>query len=512
MRIKPGIVLLTLIAMILTSTAGAIAEAQPGERMTISIANIDDGAYEGDPLIELVEDKLNIDIEFVPLSWSNFVEKANVMIASDSHPDSTMTLGWNNPSAIIKWYNQGAIRALPEDLSQWPRLKAQIEQFPEQVYDGQRIVITRAANIDPAMRYADNSLYYRKDLFEKYSIEAPSTMEEYLERGKALQAALKADGKNVYLLSANKDQTFYYHFITPYGLNPEGFIQETQGEYAGKWIPATLSPTYWKALEFAQRLYQEKLLDPEFASISEDEKVDKFVNGKALSIYQNGIFGWYKLIQARWNKANPGVDFAQYCTIINEFESPVDGKRYDARNPNFWAGQVINANVDDAKMARILDLCEFLLSDEGLELSRYGREGIDFVKQDGKYISLLPKNEDGTEQLAKTYYRLHNLCVTVNWGDDYHTDSTDPVYPAWHEGNFLPKIANTILEPGLSYVRGDVIDEVDIYAPAREIAVKFIMSDMTAEDALKEYTNRLRNECQLDAYLEDLQAFAASNG
>lgn len=490
-------------------SSSAESSTQSEEPMVISIANIDDGTYDNDPLIEYVENKLNIEIDFIPLSWSDYEEKANTLIATDSHPDLTMTLGWDRPSMLIKWYNQGMIRSLPDDLSAYPRLKEQLEQFPGQMYDGKYLGITRAANLDPANRYQDVGLYYRKDIYEQYGVEAPATLQEYYEGGKELVEKLKADGISTYLLSSNKDQEFWNLFIVPYKIHPNGYVLETEGDYAGKWVPAGMTSQYWKALELLQTMYTEGLLDPECVSITEDEKVDKYMTGKALTIPQNGIFGWYKIMQDRWTSTNKDKDFGTYCKQLPNFENPDDGQIYDYRNPNYFAMMVVNANVDEAKMTRILELDEYLLSDECLEMSRYGIEGEHYEKDGDRYVSLLPKSEDGLEQLAKTQFRLHNLCTTVCWGDDYHTDTTDPIYPMWLE-NFKVRTENVnIVEFGLEYVYGDTIDKTDIKTPLKETVIKFITDNsITSDTARQMYIDRLSGETDLEAYLNELQGFA----
>ena len=72
----------------------------------------------------------------------------------------------------------------------------------------------------------------------------------------------------------------------------------------------------------------------------------------------------------------------------------------------------IRGDVSDAKRERILEILEYMLTDEGTELVEYGIEGEHFKKENGKYVSLLGKDVDGKElTLAKAApaSRLGNL-------------------------------------------------------------------------------------------------------
>ena len=78
--------------------------------------------------------------------------------------------------------------------------------------------------------------------------------------------------------------------------------------------------------------------------------------------------------------------------------SPVDNKSFWlVGTEDYWTVAHFSHNVDDAKMNRILDMWDWLASEEGRIFRVAGLEGKDYeVNEDGTYKILWETNEDGT--------------------------------------------------------------------------------------------------------------------
>ena len=84
-------------------------------------------AAEPDAMTQYIEDLFNITLEPMAVTWSNYKERYQILSATGSLPDvfATLTLSSNdnNDSATFSdFINTGVIRALPEDLTDYPRL------------------------------------------------------------------------------------------------------------------------------------------------------------------------------------------------------------------------------------------------------------------------------------------------------------------------------------------------------------------------------------------------------
>ena len=142
------------------------------------------------------------------------------------------------------------------------------------------------------------------------------------------------------------------------------------------------------------------------------------------------------------------------CGFTEIFPAP-DGKRYRNVSNVFWSETLISSNVDDNKMERILYLFDYLLSEEGYALIRYGLEGVDYIIQDGKYHCLLEDISEGSlvKTLENKYPSLTLFPSLASWGGDrtdfepneinylrYGKYATDISYQSllWNEENTIP--------------------------------------------------------------------------
>ncbi len=78
--------------------------------------------------------------------------------------------------------------------------------------------------------------------------------------------------------------------------------------------------------------------------------------------------------------------------------SPVDNKSFWlTETEDYWTVSHINHGVDDEKLTRILDMWNWLASEEGRIFSVAGLEGLDYEKNDdGTYTILWDTNPDGS--------------------------------------------------------------------------------------------------------------------
>ena len=81
--------------------------------------------------------------------------------------------------------------------------------------------------------------------------------------------------------------------------------------------------------------------------------------------------------------------FSLKYNIVWEMPS-VDGNAYYWMWDYAWSESYFSSKVDDEKFDRILQIYDYLLSDEGVMLSRYGVEGETYEIVDGKYVQESP--------------------------------------------------------------------------------------------------------------------------
>ena len=99
------------------------ATEDSGEPVEISIAVWNaDAAFAGDDVLSQIEEKLNIKITPVNVTWDDYLQKIPLWASSGSLPD--VFIGdFRNSVSYPQWADQGVIKAIPEDLSAYPNLE-----------------------------------------------------------------------------------------------------------------------------------------------------------------------------------------------------------------------------------------------------------------------------------------------------------------------------------------------------------------------------------------------------
>ncbi|MFB9274250.1 extracellular solute-binding protein [Cohnella cellulosilytica] len=212
--------------------------------------------------------KTDIDITWVPRT--SYTEKLNATIASNTMPKVVVSLDIKTP-AIINAIRSGVFWEIGPYLEDYPRLAAMSPVLKNNVLvDGKLYAIPRHLDL------ASNGFVYRSDWVKDLGMQPPATLEDVYELAKAM-VHNDPDGNG-------KPDT--------YGLiehnDPEGFDQVVLllgGPY--KWlvendafVPYFETPEYREALDFYKRLYDEKLVNQDFAAINKEQRSELIENGK----------------------------------------------------------------------------------------------------------------------------------------------------------------------------------------------------------------------------------------
>ncbi len=377
--------LILCLVLCLAATGVCAAAQAESASQKVSIASWDAGNWGNDALATYLEERFHIKFNFIGLSTVDFVEKINIMATGDTLPDLFMYPGYSGLiSTVIKWANEDVIKPLPEDLSAYPHVKELMDTYDFMKINGRHYFIPRTTFSDPANSYYTPALWVRKDWMNNLGItEMPTTLEGFYE----LMWRFTYDDPD----GNGKQDTFG---VTPgiglewifyaHGIDISGYIIED-----GQYIPGMLSKRCAEAVEYIKRLYDNGLIDPDFATITLADSENNFAAGRAGVCYLVGEASPFQY-----------VSLAKLAAVKSDFEAETDldvlpppsAEGYDylcQQNYNFFCGMMFSANVSDEKMASCLALYDFFLSDEGVAFGRYGVEGISFEWVDGERQSLV---------------------------------------------------------------------------------------------------------------------------
>ncbi|MBO5060733.1 MAG: extracellular solute-binding protein [Clostridia bacterium] len=356
-------------------------------------------AYHSDSQIEesaswqYIKEKFNIDAEFYYVSEADASEKARIWMATGDMPDVMLTSIGTNYNTFVSWVNQGLVREIP-DLSKWENLKEQQDNIAVSPYftiDGKRYAWVSGNKYDPERPHGNPAPYgflYRKDMAQElglYNENDEYTWEEFLELAKAMRDKYSSDGG---FIPWGMDAGLY-----PYGtglMMYSPYWEQYRLNENGKYEWAMDAPETLESIKAANRMFKDGIFSSDQAIFNGSEASDKFKTGKCGILMSNcstyvllDIFTQFEATQSK---------SADDCISIARVYAP-DGKMWGQYGMNYSSITIYRPDMSDEKMERLMDIYDWVLSDEGIEMIQYGVEGVDHTVVDGKKVLV---NEDGS--------------------------------------------------------------------------------------------------------------------
>ncbi|MCU6713124.1 hypothetical protein M6D81_30935 [Paenibacillus sp. J5C_2022] len=409
---------------------------------------------ENDEFLKKLEKDFNMKVVDKVISYSDYQEKLQLWSVSGELPD-VFSHDFINKETYYTWIEQGIIRPLPDDLSKYPNVE-KVLSLPDTQnlkVDGKFYMIPRLTYRDNDSWALDKALVVRKDWMDKLGLQEPVTYKDY-------SAMLTAFAKND-PDGNGKDDTIGLTFrsssmLTSIAMGTLPNI--ANGSWVkedGQYIPYYASEKMTDVAVQMRNLFANGAIDPDFAIMKTNDGIDKFGQGKVGALAGQATPNALKQYKTAWEKYNPDVKFEDAVAVIPVSWANEEGKRYRFTNVAFWSESYFSSAVDDEKMDRILQLYDYLLSDEFLTVKAYGFEGVDYKKEGDKFVITRDKNEDGTyvgfsEQYPSLHYLFGPLAAwnqqmeyedseinTINYGEDiialshaafkHHLDSFEPI-------------------------------------------------------------------------------------
>ncbi|WP_308639498.1 extracellular solute-binding protein [Paenibacillus silvisoli] len=423
-----------------TSTNKAETEtpADPlAEHMDISIAmwGIGDALPDGveDPVLDAISKKLNITIKPVNVTWDDYAQKIQVWAASDQLPDLFAIDAVTSPN-LTSWATQGIIHQLPDDLSAYPTLAKMMEgpdfqayKFPLGDPNGKFFSIPRPNFRDANLNANSHGIIIRKDWMQNVGIaKAPETFDEFIALMKAFaEKDPDQNGKKDTVGLTAYSPAWLPYLMQAYEPGLMGGVS-TWIRNNGQWIPSFTTDRATEGVKAIKKLYDEGGLDKDIATIKGSEGIDKFASGIAGAYAHDTVPGTLLQIKTKYEQLNPGKKFEDAFMIMPPLKN-VDGNYYRFYDTGIWSESYINAKADDAKVDRILRLFDFLLSEEGFNLTHFGIEGVDYVKQGDKIVMVDQKDDTGNALVLSSKYPFMKINYFAEWSGT--SSATNPTLP-----------------------------------------------------------------------------------
>ncbi|HML46281.1 MAG TPA: extracellular solute-binding protein [Clostridia bacterium] len=341
--------------------------------------------WDDSPTWQLIQEKLNVDIQWQMPASTEAREQFSLMIASRNLPD-VIYYTWTNvsggPAQLIEDKMLLDLTDLLPDMA--PNYNAFINA-PENatirrqvtLNDGTHYIFAKVFPDARAMSY--NGLMIRADWLEKLGLSMPATLQEWHD----VLAAFRDQDPN------GNSQQDELPFVSTTGSLFDFFASAYKvrsGLYpdpdTGKIVCGYTQEGYKEFLKTMAAWYAEGLLDPEYPATDGASQQNKLTSNLGGAFY-GAIAGGMGTIMSLMAPVQPEFDLAGAPSVASVYGDGV----YSPNDPlcRAFVGQGAAVSADTKELEAVLRVLDFCYGEEGMELLNWGILGESYeIGEDGQ--------------------------------------------------------------------------------------------------------------------------------
>ena len=426
--------------------------------------NVEDNA-----ILKQLEEKLNVEIEYIAPPINNYKEKEQITMASNDLPD--IIYNWGGADSYYEsWAKQGLIVSLDDYLNEkdYPNIMSTITSQAwdaiKSTEDGKIYSIPRLSN-DGYWGFLINQTW-----LDNLGLKAPTTLDEF----KAVCHAFTYDDPD----KNGKDDTYGFGLsLGSSGVDVNALkysfglvdAKDSNGNYA----TLTRKDGFIPYLTFFKDLQDDGTIDPEFFTNEVYAHEEKLIAQKV------GIIPYHStgaLIIA--NKGNLPLDTFTYIGALENQE----GKRMEYVTPAIWGTWMISKDADVEACLKLIDYC---MSDEGFALMYLGIKGEHYNSYDFK-----TRTVDRTPEQIQKLASVSSSYFTFTFAKDGLTpiiegaNTQEAIDKYYKEFNAMKDNSETVYVP---LVRSKADSEFkennpDLVTKLSNLEIKYIVGEISEAD------------------------------
>lgn len=427
--------------------------------------NIDPGGMSltDNEYIDFLQEKTGVRVEIDSPGSSGYMDRLNILMASGDYPDAFM-ISHAERNRLLQFANDGLLTDLAPYLDKYPNIK---KYMPEDAWlpvkDGEHIWAFPYNRQDGLHQV----VYINKEWLDHLNLEIPRTIDEFYNVMKAFtENDPDGNGQNdTFGLIANSDLSYGGRIFRA------AFDAEAYQVIDGQVIQPEITENYKEYLTFMQKLSEEGILDPEWATSSSAIMREK------LADHRHGIFSGFWHFKSGL-EFPPGVmdPFIAIAPPLKE-----DGTQstftYPTTNRHYIAIPYTTENVED-----LLAFFDWVLSPEGTRFVYLGIEDVHYTIENGeiKLTDVEPHGIHWAFSLVK--HGQLNDDVLEYMGLKYDQEVLDNLMLSTEVGVVDPIAASLPYFPELS--------NYDLKAPIDEYTSRAILGNEDIETSWDSYIER----------------------
>lgn len=439
-----------------------------------------------DSVVKFLEEKFNVKFNFTITLIDSYPDALNLRISGGDIPEWFRV---TNQTTFDQLAEDGLLLNVSEMVDKYgfENIKDTFELNNADILANDGVFY----RIPDTLGCLNNGVYYRKDWLDALNLEVPTTWDELAEVFKAFAEAdldgVDACGVTSYgngiMQSVIKPSFMGY---CDWGMDADGnVVNYRQDEH------------YKDVLKYWKNLYVDGVLDPEVMANNYMTAMEKFATGRAGALMMNINSTWYD------KNTTDILSFKEDAEVAIASLPPLEGPAgaYIATYFPFSADSCFSADLSEEKAARILAIFDYLLSDEGRDLTLYGVDDEFAQEVDGVKVQLV---DEATEAWSQN---IHFFGEIADFG------STDRLIT----NDELKLWAETVSDPTQtrSNKMGYFVADPSVNAAVSEANKQFITPFLTGEmdiDAEWEHYQQALKDAGIDKLVAQATEYVEAHG
>ena len=406
--------LMSLSALTACNGNSAADKYDKNGRLILNIKNVYFDQWTGEDMYtDIINEKFGVSIKASNYAYEDWDTMVNTAINGNNLTDTIQfnLKAYNFGSTYESWVDFGMLKALPDDMSKWPNLKSMLDNISNidaLKVDGKLYGIPIANDIkNPQKDFSNFTYVYRRDWAKKIDEMYPDrdpvyregdvyTWDEFTRLCDAFNTNLKTLS-GMTQASVLVDEEWAFPSVT-------NFYKDAPHCYAkdadGKAIANFASEKYLAGLEVAKDFVSgKKIYSQDQYNFAANKANQLYLGGQAAILYDNYSLANYIKLRKLFKESQknvPGFNLDDGTAFL-KIKGP-DGKFALEGTENWFSMTMFNADISNKKQEKILDILDYLLTEEGTRLAIYGKQGYDYDIVDGEVVL----NEMGWEKDAMT--------------------------------------------------------------------------------------------------------------
>ena len=396
-------------------------------KLVLNLKNVYFEGWDGnDTYTKEIEDKFGVKIKPANYNYDTWSSDVPLEINARNIPDVFHydVESFNYGSSYLKWAKRNYVKALPDDLSKWPNVKSLIENtsnIDSLKVNGKIYGLPLAYNKDnPNKTFSSFTYVYRRDWIKDIdpSLVKPNdvyTWEEFNAIIEALATSKYCD-KNQINAAAIGDIDWGFPSLTNfYKDSPHCYTVDNSGRVVNAFTTDAYIQGLIKTKEYIARgLYFDQNAGQGTTKANDDFRTDKIA-----IFYENLSLSNYMTLRKKIKESKPALTLDQLNdrTAIMKVKGQ-DEKFHLEGSENWFSMSFFSADISDNKMNKILDILDYLLTEEGTTLAVYGRKGYDYILDENNEIELIeenwPKKDNGEYATKINGAKFLRSMITLN--------------------------------------------------------------------------------------------------